>query len=105
MEVKYRGGVAVQVGWHPVLEGEASSNLRVLRSVYRKPRLEMLVEGLPDRAYEIKLFTPWHVKDGGVRVVSSSPNLSTVQIAAPAGHARPDKAGYVRWTAGIELGQ
>ena len=88
-----------------MLEGEASSNLRVLRLVYGKPRLEMLVEGLPDRAYEITLFTPWHVKDGGVNVVSSSRDLTTVQIAAPIGHAPPDKAGYVRWTAAIELGQ
>ncbi|MFN7994744.1 MAG: GH116 family glycosyl hydrolase [Bryobacteraceae bacterium] len=105
IEVKYRGGVAVQVAWHPVLEGEASSNLRVLRSVYRKPRLEMLIEGLPGRAYEIMLFTPWQVKSGGLKVDSGSRDLSSVQIAAPAGHAAPDKAGYVRWTAGIDLAQ
>jgi hypothetical protein len=105
IEVRYRGGVAAQVVWHSRLEGDSSSNLRVLRSNYQKPYLDFLVEGLLDRAYEIRLFTPWRPKEAeGVRVVSADAQSAVVEISAPAAiRNRADKAGYVRWPVRIEL--
>src|ERR1019366_1738035 len=101
----YRPGVAVEVVWHPLLEGDSSSNLRVLRTSYQKPRLEMLVEGRPDRSYQVRLFTPWRATEGeGVKLVSTSDHMSVVELSAPpAVRTQMDKAGYVRWTARVEL--
>jgi hypothetical protein len=105
IEVRYRAGVAVEAAWHLLLEGDPSSNLRVLRTNYRKPYLEMLVEGLPDRSYDVRLFTAWRPKEGeGVKVVSSGHEASVVEISAPAAvRSHTDKAGYVRWAARIQL--
>ena len=105
IEVHYRPGVAVEVAWHPLLEGDSSSNLRVLRTSYQKPRLEMLVEGRPDRSYQVRLFTPWRALEGdGVKLVSTKDHVSVVELSAPpAARTQTDKAGYVRWTARVEF--
>ena len=107
IEVRYRSGVAIEVVWYPLLEGDGSSNLRLLRSNYVKPRLELLVEGRPGRQYEIRLFTPWRIKESaGVKLLSASDQLSVVEVFAPASAtATIDKAGYVRWTATMEFVQ
>ena len=103
--VRYRAGVAVEVGWHPLLEGDQSVNLRVLRTSYENSHLKMLVEGRPGGAYELRLFTPWHPKEGeGVKIVNGSSEPRVVEVSAPAGaRAQTDKAGYVRWEANVEL--
>jgi hypothetical protein len=105
IEVRYRAGVAIDVVWHPLLEGDSSSNLRVLRTTYAKPSLEMLVEGPTDRPYQVRLFTPWRVKEGeGVRLLSTGDQLTVVEIFAPeAVRAQTGKAGYVRWTARVNF--
>ena len=107
IKVRYRPGVGVEATWHPLLEGDTGSNLRVVRTSYHAPHLEMLVEGLPDRSYEIRLFTPWRPKEGeGVRVVNDGGQPRVVEISAPPTvRAHADKAGYVRWEARIELAQ
>ena len=103
--VHYRAGVAVEVGWHPLLEGDQSVNLRVLRTSYEKSRWKMLVEGRPDRQYELRLFTPWHPKESeGVKIVNGGAEPRVVEISAPAAaRTHTDNAGYVRWEANVEL--
>ena len=104
IEVKYRGGVAIEVVWHPILEGDQSSNLRVLRTTYTEPIMEMLVEGRPDRLYEVRLFTPWRVKGNDIARRKSRDAPEAIQIGAPeAVRAQTDKAGYVRWTTRVEF--
>ena len=105
IQVRYRPGVGVGVIWHPLLEGDASSNLRVLRTSFEKPALEMLVEGRPDYSYQLRLFTPWRVvEEKGVQLISASDPVKVVQITAPPEvRSKPDKAGYVRWTSRIKL--
>ena len=107
LEVRYRGGVAFDVVWQPLLEGDTSCNLRVLRSNYAKRRLELLVEGRPDRSYEIRLFTPWRIsKNAGLKVVSAGDQANVVAISAPkTALIKTDKAAYVRWTAAVEFVQ
>jgi len=107
IEVRYRGGVAVDVVWQPLLEGDASCNLRVLRSNYEKPRVDLVVEGRPDRPYEIRLFTPWRIKEtAGLKVLSAGDQVSVAAVRAPkTALMKMDRAGYVRWTTAVECVQ
>jgi hypothetical protein len=86
-------------------KGAASSNLRVLRSSYTKPRLDMTVEGRPGSRYEVRPFTPWRLKEGdGIRLLSAGGQVSVIEISAPLqARANPDKTGYVHWTANVEF--
>jgi len=100
IEVRYRGGVAVDVPWQPLLEGDASRNLHVLKTFYENGKLQMQVEGLPDVQYELRLWTPWRVSaaTSGKDIVREG-DWSTLRVAAPAdAREHRDKAGYVRWT-------
>lgn len=105
IEVRYQPGVAIEVVWRPLLEGEASHNLRVLRTAYRDQRLEMIVEGRPEWTYEVRLHTPWRVRAAeGAKVISTQENLNILVLAPPAAaESHPDRAGYVRWVVRVEL--
>ena len=98
-EIRYRGGVAVESVWQPVIEGDASHNLRVLRTTYKNGLLEMPVQGRPERTYEVRLHTPWRpVPIEGARVLSAGANVSTLEVTAPEGtRERVDRAGYSEW--------
>lgn len=105
IEVRYQPGVAIEMVWRPLLEGETSHNLRVLRTAYRDQRLEMIVEGRPEWAYEVRLHTPWRVRAAeGAKVISTPENLSILALAPPAAaESHPDRAGYVRWVVRVEF--
>ena len=102
---RYRPGVSAEVEWQPLLEGEASRNLRVLLASYRDHQFRMTVEGRPGLAYHIRLFTPWLPKPKEpARLVASQGNVHTLEVAAPSAvRGKTDKAGYVRWSIGVEF--
>ena len=107
IEVRYKGGVSVDVPWQPLREGDFSRNLHVLRTSYQNSRFEMEVEGLPDQKYEVRLLTPWRVlgMGGKAESVHAQGNWKVLQIAAPAASKeKPDNAGYVRWTVTVPFG-
>lgn len=99
IEILYRGGIAVDVPWQPIMEGDSSRNLHVLESSYENRQLQLLVEGRPDIAYQIRLLTPWRIAaatsaksiipDGEWRILEVSATPDAIQHS--------DKAGYVRW--------
>ena len=81
------------------MEGDSSRNLHVLESSYENRQLQLLVEGRPDIAYQIRLLTPWRIAaatsaksiipDGEWRILEVSATPDAIQHS--------DKAGYVRW--------
>ncbi len=104
IEVRYRGGISVDVPWQPILEGDSSRNLRVLRTSYQNGQFQMLVEGRPELKYDIRLLTPWLVSAGSsVEDVGTDGDWRILRASAPAGQQHPDKAGYVRWTVVVVL--
>jgi len=100
IEVLYRGGIAVDVPWQPLLEGDVSKNLHVLKSFYQNGQFQMVLEGRPDLEYEVRFWTPWRVMSAtSAKSITRDGEWSTLRVVAPeplAGHH--DKAGYVRWT-------
>jgi hypothetical protein len=104
IEVRYRGGISVDVPWQPILEGDSSRNLRVLKTAYQNGQFQMLVEGRPELRYDIRLLTPWLVS-----AASSAADIGTdgdwriLRVSAPTGKEHSDKAGYVRWTVVVAL--
>jgi hypothetical protein len=98
--VRYRGGVGVDVPWQPILEGDSSRNLHVLKTSYKNGQFQMQVEGRPDLQYEIRLWTPWRVSAAtSAKGVVREGDWSTLRVAAPAdAKEHRDRAGYVRWT-------
>jgi len=100
IEVRYHGGVGVDVPWQPLIEGDSSRNLHVLRTSYENDQFQMQVEGRPDIQYEIRLWTPWRVASAtSAKEIVRKGEWSILRVAAPAdGSEHHDKAGYVRWT-------
>jgi len=100
LEVRYHGGVGVDVPWQPLLEGESSRNLHVLKTSFENDQFKMQVEGRPDIQYEIRLWTPWRVATAtSAKEILRDGDWSILRVAAPADvREHPDKAGYVRWT-------
>src|SRR5262249_14798816 len=105
IEIRYRGGVSVDVPWQPVLEGDPSKNLHVLKSSYDKGELQLLVEGRPELRYEIRLLTPWTITAReGVAVAGDRAGWKTLPAIVPADvKDHVDKAGYARWTVRVGL--
>jgi hypothetical protein len=105
IEVRYRGGIGVDVPWQPILEGDSSRNLHVLRTSYQSGQFQMLVEGRPELKYEIRMLTPWLVSTAGSgEDVVVEGDWKVLQVAAPAAaKENPDRAGYVRWTIAVSV--
>jgi hypothetical protein len=105
IEVRYRGGISVDVPWQPILEGDSSRNLRVLKTSYQSGQFQLLVEGRPELKYEIRLWTPWQVSAASsADDVVAEGDWKILRVAAPTGaKEHPDKAGYVRWTVAVQL--
>ncbi len=105
LEVHYSPGVTVKVEWQPLLEGDASRNLRLLHTAYHDGHLQMTVEGLPLHTYRVQLFTPWTVKSlQGARALESTGNAKTLELVAPPeAEKATDHSGYTRWTVEVQL--
>jgi hypothetical protein len=105
IEVLYRGGVAADVSWQPLQEGDTSRNLHVLKTSYHAGQFQMLVEGRPDVKYEIRLWTPWRVESAtSAETIVREGDWSVLEVAAPSDAAQHrDRAGYVRWTVDAKL--
>jgi hypothetical protein len=105
IEVRYRGGISVDVPWQPILEGDSSRNLHVLRTSYQNGQFTMLVEGRPEVKYEIRLLTPWLVSAAtSADDIVADGDWRTLRVAAPtAAKEHSDKAGYVRWTVAVAM--
>ena len=85
LEVRYSPGVAIKVEWQPLLEGDTSRNLRVLRTAYHAGHLQMTVEGLPGQDYRVQLFTPWKVHPmQGAHLINEAGDVKTLALASPA---------------------
>jgi hypothetical protein len=100
IEVRYHGGVGVDVPWQPLLDGDSSRNLHVLKTAYENDQFQMQVEGRPGIEYEIRLWTPWRVAAAtSAKDVVREGEWSVLRVVAPAdAREHLDKAGYVRWT-------
>lgn len=105
IEVRYRGGISVDVPWQPILEGDSSRNLRVLRTAYQNGQFQMLVEGRPDFKYDIRVLTPWLVSAvSAVEDIGTDGDWRIMHVAPPAAaREHPDRAGYVQWTVSVAL--
>jgi hypothetical protein len=103
-EVRYAPGVAVKVDWQPILEGDGNRNLRILSTRYESGQLWLTVEGLPQGAYRVKLFTPWKVNAlDGARVIETTSGEKTLELRSPETAQAVDKSGYTRWTVRVQL--
>ncbi len=98
IEVRYRGGVALEPHWQPLLAGDRSRNLHVLRYAYRAGMVTMTVEGRPGRSYLVRAYTFWKLTAlAGARVQSGRNGAPALVLQSPPGRLSTDKAGYVRW--------
>lgn len=106
IEVHYKPGVALEAERRPLLEGDSSLNLRVLRTNYEKGQVQMTVEGRPGRIYEVRAYTPRTLKAiAGVRSIKEYSNYKVLELVSPADNRPVDKAGYVRWEVRVETGE
>ena len=103
IEIQYKPGVALEVEWLPLLEGDTSKNLRVLRTNYADGRLEMTVQGLPGQIYKVRAYTPWDLKPlDGCSTVERRNGYEVLDLVAPHVGQVIDKAGYMQWKARFE---
>jgi hypothetical protein len=95
----------VEIPWQPLLEGDTSRNLRVIRYAYSGRKLQMIVEGLPERRYIAHVHTPWRAAAiAGGRIQKKQDSFHVAEIVAPAGpDVTRDKAGYTRWTFSVQF--
>jgi hypothetical protein len=100
IEVFFTGGIGVDVPWQPILQGDLSRNLHVLRSSYHNGQLEMLVQGRPEAEYEIRLWTPLKITTAkSAQVITREGEWTILRVAAPRdAEKRSGKTGYVQWT-------
>lgn len=103
IEVRYKPGVALEAERLPLLEGDTSLNLRVLRTNFANGRVEMTVEGRPGREYKVRAYTPLKLTaTQGVRAVEEHGEYKTLLLAAPVEERQVNRAGYVRWQVEVE---
>ena len=96
-EVQYQPGVALEVERLPLLEGDSSRNLRVLRTSYKDRQIEMTVEGRPGQHYEVRAYTPLRFAGAeGVKSIEDRGDYKAIELALPMDSHLLDKAGYVR---------
>jgi glycogen debranching enzyme len=97
-EVQYQPGVALEVERLPLLEGDSSRNLRVLRTSYKDGQIQMTVEGRPGQHYEVRAYTPLRLAaTEGVKSIEDRGDYKAIELALPMDNRLIDNAGYVRW--------
>jgi glycogen debranching enzyme len=103
IEVRYKPGVALEAEWLPLLAGDTSRNLRVLRANYSNGLLEMTVEGIPGQTYKVRAYTPWDLKVlAGGSLVEGRHGYKILELVSPPLEQGIDRAGYVRWKVRVQ---
>jgi hypothetical protein len=98
IEVRFKPGVALEAERLPLLEGDISRNLRILRTSFADGQIEMTVEGRPGQIYEVRAYTPLKLTaNEGVSSIKDGGNYKAIELVPPADSRLVDKAGYVRW--------
>jgi hypothetical protein len=98
IEVRFKPGVALEAERLPLLEGDISRNLRILRTSFTDGQIEMTVEGRPGQIYEVRAYTPLKLTaNEGVRSIKDRGNYKTIELVPPVDSRLVDKAGYTRW--------
>ena len=98
IQVHFKPGVALEAERLPLLEGDPSVNLRILRTSYINGQVEMTVEGRPGQMYKVRAYTPLKLEAlGGVKSIEDHGDCKVIELASPANSLQVDKAGYVRW--------
>jgi hypothetical protein len=98
IEVRFQPGVALEIERLPLLEGDSSRNLRILRTSYTDRQIEMTIEGRPGQHYEVRAYTPLRLAaTEGVKSIEDRGDYKAIELAQPNDTRILDKAGYVRW--------
>ena len=106
IEVRYQPGVALEVERLPLLEGDFSRNLRVLRTSYTDRQIEMTVEGRPGQDYKVRAYTPLRLAaTEGVKSIEDRGDYKSIEMASPNDSRLLDKAGYARWEVRVKAEQ
>lgn len=102
--VAYKPGVALEVEWLPLLEGDRSRNLRILQTGYEDGMVAMTVEGRPGQMYKVRAYTPRALKAvAGAKGIENRHGYKVLELMAPAMDQEVDKAGYVRWKVQVKV--
>jgi len=106
IEVHFKPGVALEAERLPLLEGDTSLNLRILRTSYTDGQVELTVEGRPGRMYEVRAYTPLKLAAvAGVRSIEDHGDYKVLELASPADNPHIYQAGYVRWQVRVKAEQ
>lgn len=98
IEVQFRPGVALEAETLPLLEGDVSRNLRILRTSCKDGQIELTLEGRPGETYEVRAYTPLKLTaTGDVKSIEDRGVYKAMELIPPADSRLVDKAGYVRW--------
>jgi len=96
--IRYKPGVALEAERLPLMEGDSSRNLRILRTGYHAGQIELTVEGRPGQVYTVRAYTPMRLAAiEGVVAIEDRGDYNAIELAPPANTGDVDKAGYVRW--------
>lgn len=98
IEVQFKPGVALEAERLPLMQGDVSRNLRILRTSCTDGQIEMTVEGRPGQIYKVRAYTPLKLTaNGGVSSIKDRDNYKTIELVPPVDTRLVDKAGYVCW--------
>jgi hypothetical protein len=96
--VRYKPGVALEADRLPLLEGDTSRNLRIIRTRYANGLIELTVEGRPGQMYEVRAYTPLKLAPvAGIAAIEDHGDYRSLELTPPADSRNVDNAGYVRW--------
>jgi Mannosylglycerate hydrolase MGH1-like glycoside hydrolase domain len=96
--IRYKPGVALEAERLPLLEGDTSLNLRILRTIYANGQVDLTVEGRPGQKYNVRAYTPRKLSAiQGIQSIEDHGDYKTLVLAAPSGEQQVDKVGYARW--------
>jgi len=101
LRITHSGGIDFFPVDEPVEPGGMSRNLRIIRAVFAEREWQMVLEGLPHKAYAIDFFTghkPCGISDADL---SEGPGGTVRVFLRPPPGARPMASGFVRWNAVI----
>jgi hypothetical protein len=93
IEVQFKPGVALEAERLPLMQGDVSRNLRILRTSCTDGQIEMTVEGRPGQIYKVRAYTPLKLTaNGGVSSIKDRDNYKTIELVPPVDTRLVDKA-------------